>query len=254
MQDNPTPPDNPKALEAISQAIAEQAFPTGRCVYCGDPADLVCDPCDAEAQKKNFRTELEERRGREAQRTRWFHEKIPELYRTTDDLLVPAWAKTIADQWNPQDRYGITIQGASNTWKTRGAVKLLGKAFLHGKQVDFRQAGDLRRDINRLAREGQDSAMLRELCEVPALVIDDLGNQAFTETAEEFMLALFEGRVSRRLPTFVTTQFPSGEFLDKFANRRIGTAIARRIGPEHSWIVNSATGEIKPPATPKPRQ
>lgn len=249
MQDNqPT-----TGLGAISQAIAEQALTSGRCVYCGDPADLVCDHCDEQAQKKNIQAETSERDEKRRRRQKWFAEKVPELYRQTDELLVPRWAREIATSWNPQDRYGVTIQGTSNTWKTRAAIRLIEKAFLHGMKVDFRQAGDLRREINRLARDGKDSEMLRELCEVPALVIDDLGNQAFTETAEEFMLALFEGRVARRNPTFVTTQFPSTEFLDKFSNRRIGTAIARRIGPEHSWIVNSATGTITPPQQPQAR-
>lgn len=246
--------NNPQAAKAISEAIATQGANFSKCVYCGDPADLVCDHCDAEAERKNRAAISAMEREKETRRAGWFAEKVPELYRTTDDLLVPRWAREIAAAWNPQDRYGITILGASNTWKTRAATRVLEKAFLAGKQIEFRQAGDLRREINRLAREGNDSAMLKELCLTPVLLVDDIGNQAFTETAEEFMLALFEGRTARNLPTLVTTQFPSDEFLSKFSNRRIGTAIARRIGPEHNWIVNTANGSITPPTTPRPRQ
>ncbi len=246
--------NNPEAAKAVSEAIASQALPSGKCFYCGDPADLVCDHCDAEAERKNRSAIIQEERDRETRRSGWFAEKVPELYRTADDLLVPNWAKEITAAWNIKDRYGVTIQGSSSTWKTRAGVRLLEKAFIAGQQIEFRQAGDLRREINRLAREGNDSAMLRELCQVPVLLIDDIGNQAFTETAEEFMLALFEGRVARNLRTIVTTQFPSDEFLAKFSNRRIGVAISRRIGPEQNWIVNSTTGTITAPIAPRPRQ
>jgi hypothetical protein len=249
--------DNPEAASAISEALALQSLTAERCFYCGDPADMVCPDCEAKIERKNRETIAKETRQRETQRLSWFAGKIPEIYRTGDDLLTPRWSRELTSVWNPQDRAGVTFQGPSNTWKTRGATKLLEKAFLAGRVVDFRQAGDLRREINRLARAGNenqnDSTMLRELIASPVLLLDDLGNQAFTEAAEEFMLSLIEGRVGKNLPTLVTTQFPSDEFIAKFSNRRIATAIARRIGPEHNWMVNTATGAINQPTPPTPR-
>ncbi len=242
---------NPEAAKAISETVATQGINKGICVYCGDPADLVCDHCDAQVTRRNEAAKAREQREKERQRLGWFADKVPDLYLATDEMLVPHWARTIAETWNPQDRYGVTISGPSNSWKTRAAIKILERAFLAGKQIEFRQAGDLRREMNRMAREGGDSELLRELCAVPVLLVDDMGNQAFTEASEEFLLALFEGRINRFLPTITTTQFPSDEFLAKFSNRRIGMAVAKRIGPEYNWMINTATGNITEPQPPK---
>lgn len=242
-----------RAAANLVEAI--KIMPADRCAYCGEPADLVCDDCDRAADEKNAKIIASLAAEKESRRTAWFKEQIPDNYREPDDLLTPRWAREMEAAWNVQDRYGVTFQGPSQTHKTRTGIRLLGKAYLAGVKFEFHQAGELRREFNRLARDGKDAEFLKELCAVPVLMIDDLGNQAFTEASEEFFLALLEGRSNRRLKTIVTTQFPSDEFIAKTSNRRIGIAIARRIGPEFNWIVNTAPNpaSINPPTPPQAR-
>ena len=241
--------DNDKAAAALGAALDGTLDPT-RCIYCGDPADMVCDDCEARAQRNN--AEIAERLATEAEATRLaqFADKVPEDYLGTDPARLPRWSGEIVNAWNPTDRYGVTLVGPANAGKTRTAVLLLQKAFLRKLPVRFEHAGNLRRFINRMAREGDDHKAIAELAEAPILVIDDIGNQAWTETSEEFYLALLEARTNKRRPTICTTQYPADELIGKASNRRMGTAIARRIGPDYAWIVNSDLGDITPPRQP----
>lgn len=244
------PPAGIKVTNPATAAVAKvlsPAFTSGVCVYCGDPAEMVCDACEAQIDVDNDKAAADLEREKERSRREWFLEKIPEEYRRTDDLLMPQWSREILACWNPLDRYGVTIVGPSDNHKTRTAIKLLEKAYLRGISVEYRQAGDLRREINKAAREGEDGKLLAEIASVPLLVLDDLGNQAWTDSSEEAFLSIVEARSNSRVKTIVTSQFPSDEFVARLTVRRRGHAIARRIGPDFNWIIDTVTGTITPP-------
>lgn len=244
MTQEPTPASDHIASASQSLPAGFLTGPDDRCVYCGEPAELVCDDCEAAIAKRNQEIERKRRASKEAERSNWFRDKIPENYRDPDPVLIPQWSRKAVEGWEPAGKAGVTIIGPSDTYKTRTGIALLERAYVAGFQVELRQAGDLRREVNRAAREGEDEKLLRELAKIPVLMIDDIGNQAFTETFEEFLLALIERRTGAGLPTIATTQYPGEEFVAKATNRRIGIAIARRLGPDFSTIIR--TDKTKP--------
>lgn len=241
--------DNDKAEAAIAAALTG-SLDTTRCIYCGEPADMVCDDCEARAHANNAALAMRHEADAQEARQAAFNQRIPDDYQGTDPDRLPNWSRQIVDLWNPLDRYGVTLVGPAESGKTRTAVLLLQKAFLRKNPVRFEHAGNLRRFINRMARDGDDHKAIAELAAEPFLAIDDIGNNAWTETAEEFYLLLLETRTNKRRPTICTSQFPADEFIGKASNRRVGTAIARRIGPEYAWIVNVETGHITSPRQP----
>lgn len=241
MQDN----DNHAAATVAKLALA--GLPSEVCTYCGEPAELVCDTCEAEIARKNARIQAEQKEARRRRRTEWFNSKIDPAFQIRDELLTPRWALDLADRWDSAGRHGVTFVGPSNTWKTRGGILLLEKAFVAGRRFEIIQAGDLRRTVNQAAKQGNDSAVLADLIEVEILMVDDLGNQAPTETSDEFLLTLFDKRAAKQRPTIITTQYPADEFVARSSTQRIGTSIARRIGPDFNWVVRSADGTITPP-------
>lgn len=223
----------------MKQALGPIKLPdAGRCIYCGDPAEMVCEHCEAEAERRNRELAKKEQADQAQARRGWFQDKIPEPYRDPDPARFPGWSVEAVRGFCPGNQRGITLQGPSDTFKTRTGVAMLEKAFVAGHGIDFRHAGDLRREINRAAREASDEALLRSLAKIPCLMIDDFGNQAFTETTEEFFLALLEKRHGVN-QTIITTQYPSEEFIAKASTRRIGVAIARRIGPDFNTIIQT---------------
>lgn len=240
---------SPTARQAQQAAIKAALPPIGgeECVYCGDPTDeLVCDHCDSRIRREREAAEQREREQHEAQRESWFWNRMPDHYRETERSRMPQWALDLEAAWNPQDRYGATIHAPSDHHKTRAGILLLRKAYLAGRRVEYHQTGDLRRRVNRLAREGRDADLLETLQAVDVLMLDDFGNQAWTATIEEFWLALLERRAGNR-PTIVTSQFPAADLMQQMTNSRVAMAIARRLGPQYAWIADGKAEEIRTP-------
>lgn len=240
-----TDKQKPKPTTPQIAAVLSGAKRT-HCLYCGEQGhEMVCDACDEKNMAANETLRIRAISEREGERLGHFSKKIPEEYRMTDEILRPEWSREVVNRWDESGRHGITFIGDSGSFKTRTAVKILEKAFTAGQVIEYHQAGDLRRKINALAREGKDSELLEDLGSVPILAIDDLGNQAWTDASEEFFLALMELRQGHRLKTIVTTQYPGKEFVLKLNSKRIATAIGRRIGLEFNWIVRTNRDPLK---------
>lgn len=220
------------------------------CLYCGEetPIDpetqlpaVICQDCESRTQANNERIRRAAADKAIADKLQWFLDKIPDSYRETDEAQLSEEQRELLAGWDPLGRHGVTLCGPSQTRKTRTGVLLLRKAFLAGQKIEFHQAGDLRRQVNHLARDGKETRLLNPLAEVPILLIDDFGNNAFTDTTVEFFLSLFERRTNRRLPTIVTLQYPGEELKERMENQRAATAIARRIGSEFGWMLNTSS-------------
>lgn len=158
------------------------------------------------------------------------------IYRDVQHSRLPRRDK--ADEilkWQPKNSTGkgLMIHGASGRGKTF-MVYLLAKHLMekHGITPILYTAPGLRHAFNRAARS-EDSArrdaLLDRLIAAPVVIIDDLGQSAMTEAAEEMLWELIEGRTSRKKPIVITTQFCGQLFIDRFRTTKTGESVFRRL-------------------------
>lgn len=127
---------------------------------------------------------------------------------------------------------GFYAWGPTGAFKTtatyHGAVKKLVWAGLPFKFVNmFRWRGEMTAESR---RHGWDmTAALRPYIATPVLILDDLGNMAGTESGDEALHILTEGRMQRNLPLIVNTQYDQDQLIAKFKKPEQGEAVMRRI-------------------------
>lgn len=251
----------------LAPILGQAIFSPRRCEACqvaimphnlGTPTQPVyrwlsryCDPC-VEIQKREARaTIFAEHQDKEHRRIEKLWETFgPEgqnntenIYREADPAKVKNKRVTIrALEWTPGRKTGLMLAGDTGTSKTF-TVYLIAKqcVFQHGVLPTLWLAPALRHKFNVLARSDDEHArgrFLNELIHTRVLIIDDIGQAASTEAAEEALYEVIEGRVARSKPIIVTTQFMGERFIAKFKNRETGVAILRRLG-EHTTPLNT---------------
>jgi DNA replication protein DnaC len=213
---------------------------TTRCVYCGEPADLVCDDCEARNERENAKRELMEAAAKERRRAADFDERVGAYADTVLARLPSPALRAAVELFNPATSPNQTIIGPSRTGKTRAAVLMIRAAYQAGQTFQIRQAGEMRRDIMALAREGKDGPTFQRLATTQNLLIDDFGNTTVTRSAEEMWLALLEARSIRKRRTFVTSQYEGPELRASFTTAQMADAIMARIGREYATITKTS--------------
>jgi len=162
----------------------------------------------------------------------------PPLYRDTDLSRLPKSLSDALERWD--GRYGLGFVGDAGKGKTRAAFEALRRQHYRGKSCAAVTGPQLRRlltDIYATEQAERSAARIRfrSLRTVRVLLLDDLGKQKFTESAQEDLFDLLETRVSHCLPIIWTTNNESKELVAKLASDQ-GGAILRRL-VEFSKIV-----------------
>jgi DNA replication protein DnaC len=88
------------------------------------------------------------------------------------------------------------------------------------------------------------SKVLEKAAKPTVLLIDDLGQGAKSEQADEVLLAILERRVASGKPCIVTTQYSPERIIGRFFSHEIGEAIVRRIG--FAFATSVGLGQNKP--------
>lgn len=63
----------------------------------------------------------------------------------------------------------------------------------------------------------------------PILLLDDLGKERNTPTAESAIFELIRERMDHKRPTIITTNFDLPDLINRFNHQDTGKAIARRL-------------------------
>ena len=215
------------------------------CFHCGDTcADIVCPDCEAKIEAKN--RALADRQADEdvQRRLDLFRSKVGNYADTVKDLLPATAARRIAGEYFVGGKAGLTISGPGDTGKTRACVWIAGQELQAGRWVDFRQCGDLRREIGDHARNGEFGRAVKPLMQCEVLILDDFGNHEFTRTTEEFFLSLLERRTNGGRRTFITSQYTADQLKPLFTTDQMADAVLRRIGRQYATIVNTADNTV----------
>ena len=186
------------------------------------PLDLsnVEFPSDEEIALKRQRYQQEER-------NITLRTIVPPAFQETEQKRLPVNELASALGWatNPQEsKRSLCLAGATGVGKTRiawEAVKLRyltngGKPFIIGAE-SFTRRVNYERDL------------MEKACGVRLLLLDDLGKERMTPTAESAIFELIRERFDQNLATIFTTNFSPSTLIARFNQRETGEAIARRI-------------------------
>lgn len=200
------------------------------------PRSVVCDDC-CNASRLSF-----EQQEKEAVESVYMPQKrlddlIPPLYLDSDPKRLPKQAQEALPHilaWKPGP-VGLYLIGSTRAGKTRCMTMLLRQ--LHEQRVPFEVffPGEFHTDLTD-AKRGKHYYKWRDhITSVPVLAIDDLFSEKLTATTEAGYFEILDARISKRLPTLITTQMRTEDLVKVVENPARATALTARL-KEHCKI------------------
>ena len=83
----------------------------------------------------------------------------------------------------------------------------------------------------------KESELIDKLSWAKLLLLDDLGKERMTSTAESVIFELIRERTDNELPTIYTTNFDPAELQKRFLQKETGAALLRRIMESSKKII-----------------
>ena len=114
------------------------------------------------------------------------------------------------------NRFGLLAIGPTRLGKTRSLYMLLKRYFWKGKSVRVFETGDFGRECAEAFRSLGGLKWFNSIVRVDLVLLDDHGREKKSESSGRSMFDLFEKRTSRKLPTFISTNFSGMEIKNKY--------------------------------------
>lgn len=143
-------------------------------------------------------------------------------------------------------RESVLLHGTTGTGKTRAAW-LLANNFFYASYPRTPEFMTPRKLDSWLVGSFSDSVKAHEkyvqrMCDTSLLVLDDLGKERLTPRVETDLFAIIDERITRKMPTIITTNYNGASLLERFPNKETGIALIRRFR-EHFRFISSANRE-----------
>ncbi|MFI0768589.1 ATP-binding protein [Streptomyces sp. NPDC021218] len=122
---------------------------------------------------------------------------------------ITTWAAGVAD--DPDNARSLVITGTTGTGKTHqayGALRLIAASGPPNFQMIAMTSADMYGDLRPSGAAGAAEHRLRQLCEIPLLLLDDLGSAKASEWTEEITYRLINQRYNHCRPTIFTSNLP----------------------------------------------
>lgn len=146
---------------------------------------------------------------------------------TLDDL--PLAVRVEIRKWKDLPGTVLTLTGEVGTGKTYAAAAVLAeRARITSAPASFVVVAELAAEMREAVSGGSTSQILKDLVQVPLLVLDDFGAERVTDWVLEWMYLLINGRYNAMKPTVVTSNRSLG-YIASNVDARLASRMAEGV-------------------------
>ncbi len=164
--------------------------------------------------------------------------QLRQTFSNYNDYCKDMTAALTAAMTAAQKQACLILGGRAGTGKTHLAVAIAIYAMKQGRQAVFRLVSELLDELRGANVNDGDKylSLMRDLKEVPCLVLDDLSKERTTKAASDYLYQIIDYRYRRELQTIITTNAQSIEELESWEDSRYITPIVSRIIERGEWV------------------